>query len=444
MSNLRLYTFPGNKNAWKAQIAAEYVGVKLDVPAFEMGKTNKSPQFLKLNPNGKVPTLQTPEGAVWESNAIARYVARLADKGLFGVTAFDAALVEQWIEFSTLNIDAPMSSWLYPLLGFMDYDKKKEEAAIVMVKKNLDILDEYLASHTYLVGNSVTLADIIGAANLYHGYTKLFDEAFRKDFPNVQRWFLTLVNQPAFKNVMGDVVLAKETMKYTPKKNDKAAPAAKESKPAAPKESKPEQPKKESKPAPAKEAAAADNGEEKPAPKPKDPLALLPPSKMIMDSWKRLYSNTPGAKFKEICVNGLWNGADVPNSPTNEHFEGFDPEGYSIWFCEYKYPEENTVNFIVMNKVGGFLQRIDYVRKHAFAVMSILKDDKGQFPIRGMWIFRGQEIPAIMQEECFDLPLYEWTKVDTNDAAVRERISALLCEEDKIDGLENVEVKVFK
>jgi hypothetical protein len=54
MSNLRLYTFPGNKNAWKAQIAAEYVGVKLDIPAFEMGKTNKSPQFLKLNPNGKV------------------------------------------------------------------------------------------------------------------------------------------------------------------------------------------------------------------------------------------------------------------------------------------------------------------------------------------------------------------------------------------------------
>lgn len=38
----------------------------------------------------QVPTLQTPEGAVWESNAIARYVARLADKGLFGITAFDA------------------------------------------------------------------------------------------------------------------------------------------------------------------------------------------------------------------------------------------------------------------------------------------------------------------------------------------------------------------
>lgn len=75
----------------------------------------------------------------------------------------------------------------------------------------------------------------------------------------------------------------------------------------------------ESKPAPAAAAAAAaDDSEEKPAPKPKDPLAALPPSKMVLDAWKRLYSNTPAAKFQEICINGLWNGADIPNSPNNE------------------------------------------------------------------------------------------------------------------------------
>ncbi len=38
--------------------------------------------------------------------------------------------------------------------------------------------------------------------------------------------------------------------------------------------------------------------------------------------------------------------------PSVQHFEGFDPEGFSLWFCDYKYPEENTVNYIVMNKVG--------------------------------------------------------------------------------------------
>ena len=56
----------------------------------------------------------------------------------------------------------------------------------------------------------------------------------------------------------------------------------------------------------------------KPAPKPKDPLMELPPSKMIMDSWKRLYSNTPASQFNEVCLKGLWHGADIPNSPTNE------------------------------------------------------------------------------------------------------------------------------
>ena len=50
---LKLYTYPGNKNAFKALIAAEYVGASIDVPAFNMGVDNKKPEFLKLNPNGK-------------------------------------------------------------------------------------------------------------------------------------------------------------------------------------------------------------------------------------------------------------------------------------------------------------------------------------------------------------------------------------------------------
>ena len=259
---------------------------------------------------------------------------------------------------------------------------------------------------------------------------QLFDEAFRGAFPHVTRWFLTLAHQPAFAAVMGEVTLAKERMQHAPaaKKPADKAPAA-----AKPKESKPEskaqvKPGACGGPAPGRlvppykqhhamqgaglllrtrlqAPATPEPEEEKAAPKPKDPLALLPPSRMVLDSWKRLYSNTPAARFKEVCVAGLWNGADIPNSPTSEawlshptatyalpacmhapmpaaasvnpartalcesmvrrvcsreaqkwlasaqHFEGFDPEGFSIWFCDYKYPEENTVNYIVMNKV---------------------------------------------------------------------------------------------
>jgi len=82
-----MYTYPQNPRVWKSQIAAKYVGVTIDEPAFELGKDNKTREFLAfVNPLGKVPALKTEDGSVWESNAIARYVARLDDNksGLYG------------------------------------------------------------------------------------------------------------------------------------------------------------------------------------------------------------------------------------------------------------------------------------------------------------------------------------------------------------------------
>jgi hypothetical protein len=58
----------------KALIAAEFGGQKIEYPTtFKMGTDNKTPEFLKKNPNGQVPTLDTPDGPLWESTAIAKY-----------------------------------------------------------------------------------------------------------------------------------------------------------------------------------------------------------------------------------------------------------------------------------------------------------------------------------------------------------------------------------
>ncbi|KAL3147918.1 hypothetical protein ABBQ32_002628 [Trebouxia sp. C0010 RCD-2024] len=440
MATYKLWSPPGNKNAFKGLIAARYVGAKIDMPPMQMGKTNKTPDFLKLNPFGKVPTLETPQGGVFESNAIARYIARLADKHLFGKTAIDMAHVEQWIDFSTTEISAQLDSVLYPLLypSHFPYDKKKEETAFASVQKALEVLDGYLLEHTFLVGEAVTLADIIAACNLYLGMTKLFDAEYRKDIPNVVRWYTTLVHFPHFDAVFVEKNLCKQRLKYEkPKEQPKEQPKQQQQQQA---------PKDTQQQKPAQQPTADGEEPAKPAPKPKNPLDALPPSKMILDSWKRLYSNTPASQFKQICVNGLWKGADIPNSPTQEHFEGYDPEGFSMWMCDYKYNDENTVNYVVMNKVGGFLQRIDYVRKYAFGVMCILKNSEGQFPIRGFWIFRGQDIPQMMKDECYDLELYDWKKLDSKnlEPAQKALIESMIAEDDKIEGLEHVECKVFK
>ena len=68
--------------------------------------------------------LETPEGSLFESNAIARYIARLAPSNLLGSSAFEAGQVDMWIDWSTNEVDGPLSSWIYPLFGYMPYDKK--------------------------------------------------------------------------------------------------------------------------------------------------------------------------------------------------------------------------------------------------------------------------------------------------------------------------------
>ena len=57
MGGLKLYTYPNNKNANKALIAAKYVDVHIETPAFNMSKDSKTPHFLALNPLGKVRTV---------------------------------------------------------------------------------------------------------------------------------------------------------------------------------------------------------------------------------------------------------------------------------------------------------------------------------------------------------------------------------------------------
>ncbi|KAJ4769627.1 Elongation factor 1-gamma 1 [Rhynchospora pubera] len=417
---LVLHSGAGNKNAFKALIAAEYCGVKVDlVKDFQMGVSNKTPQFLKMNPLGKVPVLETPDGAIFESNAIARHVTKLkADNPLYGSSLIEYSRIEQWMDFAATEIDAGLARWLYPRLGFgIPFNAAMEEFAINYFKRSLGALNTHLANNTYLVGQSVTLADIVMTCNLYMGFARIMTKAFTSEFPHVERYFWTMVNQPNFKKVIGEV---KQAEAVPAVQSQKKAPAKEQAKP---KEAKPKEVKKE---APPKAAEAEE--EEAPKPKPKNPLDLLPPSKMILDEWKRLYSNTK-TNFREVAIKGFW--------------DMYDPEGYSLWFCEYKYNEENTVSFVTMNKVGGFLQRMDLARKYAFGKMLVIGENP-PFKVKGLWLFRGQEIPQFVIDECYDMELYEWTKVDISDEVQKERVNAMIEDQEPFEGEPLLDAKCFK
>lgn len=146
----------------------------------------------------------------------------------------------------------------------------------------LAVLDKYLASNTFLVGDRITLADISVGATLADAFSKFLGPVEQKKYANVVRYEQTIVNHPKLAAAFAGVSLAKEVATYTPPKKDAPAKAPKAE--AAPK-------------APKAKAAKKDDDEEEEeshadAPAPKNPLELLPKPALNLIDVKVKYSNT--------------------------------------------------------------------------------------------------------------------------------------------------------
>merc|ERR1712241_1019113 len=112
-----LYTYPDNFRAQKALIAAKYSGAEVTVAKdFVFGETNKSPEFLKKFPLGKVPAFEGSDGLLLtESNAIADYVANDELRG--GSEAAARAQVVQWMVMADNVILPAACTWVFPHHG---------------------------------------------------------------------------------------------------------------------------------------------------------------------------------------------------------------------------------------------------------------------------------------------------------------------------------------
>uniref|UniRef100_A0A8C4X0G6 Eukaryotic translation elongation factor 1 gamma n=1 Tax=Eptatretus burgeri TaxID=7764 RepID=A0A8C4X0G6_EPTBU len=381
MAKGTLYTFQDNWRACKALIAARYSGAVLrrasEPPEFVFGQTNKSPDFLAKFPLGKVPAFEGDDGfCLFESNAIAYYVA---NDSLRGVTHEASALVTQWVSFSDSDIVPPASTWVFPTLGIIQFNKQATENAKEDVKRILTILNEHLLTRTFLVGERVTLADITVICSLLSLYKQVLEPAFRQPYGNVNRWFMTCVQQPQFKTVIGEVKLCEKMAQFDAKKFAEWQPK-KEGKDKAAKESK--QDKKDKKDDKEKKKNKIQNDEEMDMtdevlasePKSKDPFAVLPKSPFVLDEFKRKYSNEDTLT---VALPFFW--------------DNFDKEGWSIWHCEYKYADELGLVFMSCNLMSGMFQRLDKLRKNAFASMLLFGMDNDS-TISGMWVFRGQQL----------------------------------------------------
>merc|ERR1711874_917343 len=177
----------------------------------------------------------------------------------------------------------------------------------------------------------------------------------------------TIVNQPQVKKVIGAVAMAEKMAQFDAKK------FAEMQKASGGGDSGKKEKKKEAKPAPEEEVALA-------PPKEKDPFAALPKGNFDMDDFKRFYSNNDEDK----SVPYFW--------------ENFDKDNYSIWRCDYKYNDELTMVFMSCNLMGGMFQRLEKLRKNAFASMALFGENNNS-TISGIWVWKGHELAFELSED---------------------------------------------
>merc|ERR1711990_522548 len=109
-------------------------------------------------------------------------------------------------------------------------------------------------------------------------------------------------------------------------------------------------------------------------------------------------------------------------------WENLDRANYSLWRSDFKYQDENTVDFMVNNKARGFMQRCDEIRKYAFGTLLILdsKEKLGHYRLQGVWLLRGDDI-RLMEEANPEYNTFTWTKLDLEAPDTKQLVEDYWC-----------------
>lgn len=360
----------------KVLVTARFVGANVTVNHVHCTDPANA-NLVKASPTGTLPTLETQDGVISESNAISLYLGTKLNPAFFGTEGIQRVQVAQWVNFASSDLASNLHNVVFPVFGWSEHHSHEQEAhAANELKNQLKVLNTHLENRRFVVGDNATYADVALFFALRHYFQLVSLDAYRKNaISNITNWFVEFSNNANVVSVCGKTLLGQSVQKP----------------PKLPKEEKKKEEKKE-----APKATGGDD-EEKPAKKPKNPLELLPETSLDIETYKREFMNS---KDRKSTLENFW--------------KTFDSKGWSFWWMQYQnLPTEGKVLFKTNNSASMFLQKLDHFRKWAFGCYGVYGVE-GDYVCRGVLMWRGLEIPQEVKDhdsfEWMDIKQLDWEK----------------------------------
>jgi glutathione S-transferase len=199
-----VYRSRASRNIW----LAEELGIPFkQVPVIQHYRTvpagmlhTQSPEFLKINPSGLIPSIDDDGLVLHESLAINLYLARKHGGPLAGATVAEEGQIAMWALWAATGVEPHAINVLYHRLGNPSgvKDPKIADAAVEALKGPFAVLDKALEKSGWLVGDRFTVADLNAAEIVRYAQPapELFEAA-----PRVKAWLAACQARPAFKKM---------------------------------------------------------------------------------------------------------------------------------------------------------------------------------------------------------------------------------------------------
>jgi glutathione S-transferase len=201
MKPIKIWGRANSGNVKKVLIVADELNIPYErIDAGMQFGIVDTPEYRKLNPNGRVPTIEDGDFVLWESNSICRYLAmKYGGEALYPKDPPVRAGIDRWLDWqlsTVVAVDGPVFSGTIrtPI-------EKQDKAAIAAnVKKLADVLqipENYLAGRQWLAGDAASIADLVLGIFVYRYLKNTFIE--RPSHPNLESWCERLMQRPSYK-----------------------------------------------------------------------------------------------------------------------------------------------------------------------------------------------------------------------------------------------------